>query len=214
MSFLDDYSERLSEQPLYVKAGILLIIVAVISAVYWYFFWSPKAEELVRAQNKLKQEEVKVREYEAIAAELPKFEKEYKKLENEFELVSRKLPKEKEIPALIDGVYSEIAASNLDSIIFAPQPQVTKEIYAEIPVEMEVIGTYFNLADFFDRISRLPRIVNVRDLQLTRNDIRGGTVILNAKFNVVTFRLLPPQEAKPEDKSKTKTKSRSKARSK
>jgi len=192
----------------------LLIIVAVISAVYWYFFWSPKAEELVRAQNKLKQEEVKVREYEAIAAELPKFEKEYKRLENEFELVSRKLPKEKEIPALIDGVYSEIAASNLDSIIFAPQPQVTKEIYAEIPVEMEVIGTYFNLADFFDRISRLPRIVNVRDLQLTRNDIRGGTVILNAKFNVVTFRLLPPQEAKPEDKSKTKTKSRSKARSK
>ncbi|HKQ31817.1 MAG TPA: type 4a pilus biogenesis protein PilO [Thermodesulfobacteriota bacterium] len=206
MSFLDDYTERLSEQPLHIKAGILLLIVAVISAAYWYFFWSPKAEELGRAQTKLKQEEIKVKEYEAVAAELPKFEKEYQRLEKEFELVARKLPKDKEIPALIDGVYSDIAASNLDSIIFAPQPQVTKEIYAEIPIEMEVIGTYFNLADFFDRISRLPRIVNVRDLQLTRNDLRGGNVILNAKFNVVTFRLLPPQEVKPEDTNKTKGK--------
>jgi len=208
MSFLDDYTERLNEQPLQVKAGILLLIVAVISAAYWYFYWSPNAEELGRARKKLTQAEVKVREYEAIAAELPKFEKEYKRLEKEFELVARKLPKDKEIPALIDGVYSEIAASNLESIIFAPKPQVTKEIYAEIPIEMEVIGTYFNLADFFDRISRLPRIVNVRDLQLTRNNIRGGTVILNAKFSVVTFRLLPPQEAIPEDSQKTKGKGR------
>ena len=208
MAFLDEYTERLNEQPLQIKAGILLLIVALISVVYWYFFWSPKAEELDRAEKKLKQEEIKVREYEAIAPELPKFEKEYERLEREFELVSRKLPKEKEIPALIDGVYSEIAASSLESIIFAPKPQVTKEIYAEIPIEMEVVGTYFNLADFFDRISRLPRIVNVRDLQLTRNDIRGGTVILNAKFNVVTFRLLPPQEAKPEDNTKTKSRGR------
>jgi len=38
MSFLDDYTERLNEQPLQVKAGILLLIVAVISAAYWYFY--------------------------------------------------------------------------------------------------------------------------------------------------------------------------------
>ena len=210
MAFLDEYSEKLNEQPLHVKAGVLLLIVAVVSVVYWYFSWSPRHEELQIAENKLRQNEIKIREYEAVAAELPKFEKEYKRLEREFQLVTRKLPKDKEIPALIDGVYSEIAASNLESIIFAPKPQVTKEIYAEIPIEMEVIGTYFNLADFFDRISRLPRIVNVRDLQLTRNNIRGGTVILNIKFDVVTFRLLPEQEAKPDDNKKIKGKKRKK----
>ena len=210
MAFLEDYSDKLTEQPLHIKVGILLVVVALVSVIYWYFFWSPKAEELKSAQNKLRQEEIKIREYEAIAAELPKFEIEYKRLEREFQLVSRKLPNEKEIPALIDGVYSEIAASNLESIIFAPKPQVTKEIYAEIPIEMEVIGSYFNLADFFDRISRLPRIVNVRDLQLTRNNIRGGNVILNVKFDVVTFRLVPPQEAQPQDGKNIKGKKRKK----
>ena len=210
MSFIEDYSERLTEQPLHVRVGILLAVVVLISVIYWYFFWSPKAEELKSAQGRLGQDEIKIREYEAIAAELPKFEREYKRLDKEFQLVTRKLPNDKEIPALIDGVYSEIAASNLESIIFAPKPQVTKEIYAEIPIEMEVIGTYFNLADFFDRISRLPRIVNVRDLQLTRNDIRGGNVILNVKFDVVTFRLLPPQEIKAQDDKKMKGKKQKK----
>ncbi len=204
MAFIEDYSERLTEQPLHVRAGILLAVVVLISVIYWYFFWSPNAEELKSAQGRLGQDEIKIREYEAIATELPKFEREYKRLDKEFQLVTRKLPNDKEIPALIDGVYSEIAASNLESIIFAPKPQVTKEIYAEIPIEMEVIGTYFNLADFFDRISRLPRIVNVRDLQLTRNDIRGGNVILNVKFDVVTFRLLPPQEINAQDNKKMK----------
>ena len=104
--------------------------------------------------------------------------------------MASKLPKEKEIPALIDSVYEDISAANLDSIIFAPKPQVTKEIYAEIPIEMEVIGSYYNLADFFDRISRLPRIVNVRNLNLERVSPTSNT--LNATFNVVTFRLLPP----------------------
>lgn len=203
MAFMAEYSERLNEQPLHIRIGILLLVVFVISLVYWYFFWSPQAEELKNAENRLRQDQVKLREYEAIASDLPKFEKENKRLDLEFQQVARKLPKDKEIPALIDGVYAEISASNLESITFTPKPQVAKDIYAEIPIQMEVVGTYSSLANFFDRISRLPRIVNVRDLQLKRNTISGGNVILNAKFDVVTFRLLPPQEA-PKGNKNTK----------
>lgn len=192
MSFLENIASMLNEQTTQVKVGILLFLVAVVALGYWYFYWSPKAEELERARIRLVQVQKQVKEYEAIAAELPVFEKEHARLLKEFELVASKLPKEKEIPALIDSVYSDISASSLDSIIFAPSPQIKKEIYAEIPIQMEVVGTYYNLADFFDRISRLPRIVNVRNLNLERNSIRGSTVVLNADFSVVTFRLLPP----------------------
>ena len=212
MAFFEEYSERLNEQPLHIRVGhpapdccrdICHLLVFLLVAQ------RPRSSD--GAENKLRQERDKdTGNTKRSQPSCPKFEKEYKRLDREFQLVARKLPKDKEIPGLIDGVYSEIAASNLESIIFAPKPQVTKEIYAEIPIEMEVIGTYFNLADFFDRISRLPRIVNVRDLQLTRNNIRGGNVILNVKFDVVTFRLLPPQEAKPQDNKKTKGKKREK----
>jgi type IV pilus assembly protein PilO len=211
MAFYDDIPERLSEQPLHIKLLLLFIIIAAISGAYWYFFWSPGAEALERAEKKLAAEQKKIKEYEAVAAELPAFEKEFERLGREFDLISQKLPKEKEIPTLIDSVYSEISGSSLDSIIFAPQGQVAKEIYAEIPIQMEVVGGYYNLTDFFDRISRLPRIVNVRDLVLSRMDVKGNNVILNAKFNVVTFRLLPQPEAPAVgEKGKGKGKQKSK----
>lgn len=189
-SSIENLVSQINEQTLQVKIGVLVFLVVAISAGYWYFYWSPKSDDIRRAKTRVAQVEKQVSEYEAIARDLPKFEAENKRLQKEFELVASKLPKEKEIPALIDSVYEDISASNLDSIIFAPKPQVTKEIYAEIPIEMEVIGSYYNLADFFDRISRLPRIVNVRNLNLERVSPTSNT--LNATFNVVTFRLLPP----------------------
>ncbi len=190
ISALQNIVSTINEQTNQVKIGVLVFLVAVISLGYWYFYYSPKSDDIERAGVRLTQVGKQVSEYEAIARELPKFEAENKRLKKEFELVASKLPKEKEIPALIDSVYADISASNLDSIIFAPKPQVTKEIYAEIPIEMQVVGTYYNLADFFDRISRLPRIVNVRNLNLERGD--GRSRILDANFSVVTFRLLPP----------------------
>lgn len=199
-SSIENLVSTINEQSLQTKVGVLIFLVVVISAGYWYFYWSPKSDEIRRVKARVAQLEKQVSEYEAIARDLPKFEAENKRLQKEFELVASKLPKEKEIPALIDSVYEDISASNLDSIIFAPKPQVTKEIYAEIPIEMEVIGSYYNLADFFDRISRLPRIVNVRNLNLERVSPTSNT--LNATFNVVTFRLLPPPP--PEQAKKKK----------
>ena len=193
-SSIENLVFTINEQTLQVRIGVLVFLVVAISAGYWYFYWSPKSDEIRRAKVRVTQLEKQVSEYEAIARDLPKFEAENKRLQKEFELVASKLPKEKEIPALIDSVYEDISASNLDSIIFAPKPQVTKEIYAEIPIEMEVLGSYYNLADFFDRISRLPRIVNVRNLNLERISPTSNT--LNATFNVVTFRLLPPEPVK------------------
>ena len=76
---------------------------------------------------------------------------------------------------------------------------------------MKVKGTYFELANFFDRISRLPRIVNVRDLNLKRNkDSNVKNIELDADFNTVTFRLLPPKPASEQGSKLQKRKARNK----
>ena len=107
------------------------------------------------------------------------------------------MPKEEEIPALIDSIYADISASGLEPEVFKPKSQINKDIYAEIPIEMEVGGSYFELATFFDRISRLPRIVNVQNLNLKRKKDRtnSNSATLGAKFTTVTFRLLPIKPA-------------------
>ena len=197
MSFIDNLVDWLNDQPIMNKLLILIVVVVLISGAYWYFFWSPNNEVLQGLQSKLQTKRKKLNELENIKEELPKFIAENERLNKEFKIASLKLPKEEEIPTLIDSVYSDISASGLEPVVFAPKGQVNREIYAEIPIEMEVKGNYFELANFFDRISRLPRIVNVRNLNLKRSKSSSAkNIVLDAEFTTVTFRLLPPP---PED---------------
>ena len=208
---LDNLTDWLNEQTLITKLGIFVGLIVIISGVYWYFFWSPNNQQLTNLNSQLQTKRKKLTELENIEKDLPKFIAENERLEKEFKIASLKLPKEEEIPALINSVYSDISASGLEPVVFAPKAQVNKDIYAEIPIEMKVKGTYFELANFFDRISRLPRIVNVRDLNLKRNkDSNVKNIELDADFNTVTFRLLPPKPASEQGSKLQKRKARNK----
>lgn len=202
MAKLPEFVESIQEKPLRTKIAILAGIVIVLSGIYWYFVWSPRAEELKADRKNLQRLKKKLDEYESIAKELPKFELEFQKLNREFEIASLKLPKEKEIPTLIDGVYAQVSASGLEPVNFVPKKEVQKDIYSEIPVQMKVAGSYAQLATFFARISELPRIVNVRNLSLKRDDkmSKGNDTVLSAEFTTVTFRVRPV----PEDLGETK----------
>jgi len=196
MGQLTEFIESIQEKPLRTKIAILAGIVIVVSGIYWYFVWSPGAEELKVSRGNLQRLQKKLDEYESIARELPKFELEFKRLNREFEIASMRLPQEKEIPALIDGVYAEVSASGLEPVNFVPKKEVKKDIYSEVPIQMKVAGSYAQLANFFDRISNLPRIVNVRDLNLKRDDkvSNDNDIVLSADFTTVTFRVLPVPE--------------------
>lgn len=195
MRYITSITDWLDEKTLVAKVGILIAIVVVISGIYWYFFWSPNNQKLNNLERSLQNKQKRLAELENIEKDLPEFEKEFERLNREFQVASLKLPKEEEIPSLIDSIYSDISASGLEPQVFAPKGRKPRDIYAEIPIEMEVVGTYHELAGFFDRISRLPRIVNVQDLNLTRRkDGNPENVILKADFTTVTFRLLPNKE--------------------
>ncbi len=202
MEIIESIADRINDQSVYVRLGILIGIILIICLVYWYFFWSPKAGELTMARNELQKEKSRLNEYEAIAKELPRFEREFDKLNREFLIAASKLPEEKEIPSLIDSIYAAVSASGLESDTFAPKPEVKKDIYAEIPIDMKVFGSYYDLANFFDRVSKLPRIVNIRDLNLRQETKRatGDKIVLNATFTTATFRLLPPPPPQSEKK--------------
>jgi type IV pilus assembly protein PilO len=202
MTQLTEFFESIQEKPLSTKIVIVAAVVIILSGAYWYFVWSPNAEELKSARANLQRQKKKLDEYESIAKELPKFELEFKRLNREFEIASLKLPKEKEIPTLIDGVYAQVSASGLEPINFVPKREVKKDIYSEIPVQMKVGGSYSQLSSFFERVSELPRIVNVRNLSLKRDDktSKENDIVLSADFTAVTFRVLPV----PEDLGQTK----------
>ena len=85
-------------------------------------------------------------------------------------------------------------AAGLEIVLFRQKPEVYHDFYAEVPVEMQMRGTYNDVALFLDRVKRLDRIVNVTDIQLKKPRIDGERVVLDAACTATTFRFLDEAE--------------------
>ena len=191
MAIFEDMVESINSKSFQARLLILAVIIAVLAGAFYYFLLEPKQSEIKSLQTTLQKREKLRNEYENIARELPKFEAENKRLENEFKQAAKKLPVKKEIATLIDSIYSAVNASGLKPIAFTPKKEVQKEVYIEIPISLNVRGSYFELANFFDRIAKLPRIVNIRNMSLKVSKNTRKKMILNATFSAVTFRIKP-----------------------
>jgi type IV pilus assembly protein PilO len=77
--------------------------------------------------------------------------------------------------------------------LFQPNTDKPTDFYAEIPVLIQVKGGYHNLALFLDRVSRLSRLVNIKDIDIQASDLPGS---LMTKCTAVTYRFLE-SEIKP-----------------
>jgi len=74
------------------------------------------------------------------------------------------------------------------------KPELYHDFYAEVPVEMQMRGTYHEVALFLDRVRRLDRIVNVGDIQLRKPHLEGDQMMLDAACTTTTFRFLDEAE--------------------
>ncbi|NIP39306.1 MAG: type 4a pilus biogenesis protein PilO [Candidatus Dadabacteria bacterium] len=206
MAIIEDLAESINQKPPQIRLLILGVIIVILGGIFYYAFYEPKVTKIKSLQTKLQKREKLKNEYENIARELPKFEAENRRLEKEFKQASKKLPVKKEIPTLIDSVYSAVNASGLVPIAFTPGREVSKEVYFEIPIALNVTGSYFELANFFDRMAKLPRIINIRNLALKVQKTGKKKMVLNATFNAVTFRIKPVKQNQPQNRNKNKRK--------
>jgi len=111
------------------------------------------------------------------------------------------LPNEKEIPEILKNISSLGRESNLEFTLFRPKPEVPQQFYAQVPIELVALGSYHNVGIFFDKVSKLPRIINVVDFNMARvKDVRGRSeseIVLRTACMINTYRFI---EKKSEEK--------------
>jgi type IV pilus assembly protein PilO len=56
--------------------------------------------------------------------------------------------------------------SNVEFLLFQPQPATPHEIYLEHPIDVTVTGGYHEVGMFLSRVSNLPRIINVNSVDM------------------------------------------------
>lgn len=174
--------------PLKQRVTLGVIFVIIVGLVYWQFFLRSEWAAWNEAQAELTRLRAEAERSGQIASQKPHLEQEIKFLEARLQRAVQQLPAEKEIPSLLKRVAGLGYETDLDVALFKPGIPVAKEFYAEVPVQLKVVGTYHNLGLLFERIGRLDRIVNVADLTIrpAAKAQKAGSSI-QAEFGVVTY---------------------------
>jgi type IV pilus assembly protein PilO len=175
--------------PLERKYKLLLIVLifALPVAAYYFLFLQPNLETLGQLTSQKTKIEKELQDVKVKAQDLPRLEAELVAAEIEFNEKAALLPKEKEIPQLLRDISSLGRNAGLDFLKFKPLPSVPKDFYSEIPVTINVRGPYHNVGFFFDRVSKLERIVSVSNVKMSSPKFEGGEMLLNSDCRLVTY---------------------------
>jgi len=187
------------------KLGILGIIILLIVLVLGQYLLLPAYEKLDAKDQEYTKLEQDLNEKKRVAQDPKVFEAKLESVKRDLEIKKAQLPDKKEIPQLLTTISSLGKESGLSFLLFRPKPEVPKEFYAEIPVEIKVEGGYHEVASFFSRVGNLNRIVNINNVIMEKPKDQGGKMILTTSCLATTFMFIETPVAK-EEPSKIKTK--------
>ena len=196
---------------LFEKAGkikrthrILIFIGSVIlfGGAFYALDYMPKAEEIANAKDDVDRLEQQLRTVKIRARSLQKFRDEYAKVQKLFQEAAKLLPDKREIPNFLKNISQQGLDAKLEFRYFSPQPEKPKDFYMEIPVSMEVRGGYRNVLDFFDRVGRMDRIVNILNISM-KPDKPLSTKLLT-RCTAITYRFKSEEDVKKEQQKKKK----------
>jgi len=163
---LEPAIEKIARLTLVQRILICVLTIFFLSGVFGYFFFYPQYTRLDQMTTQLKQLEQQLATARVAASQIEKFRQEMKDAEQDFNVTRNALPDKEEIPMLLTSVSQFGHDAGLEFILFEPKPEVSRDFYAEIPVSVTVSGSYHNVGIFFDKVSNLNRIVNIKDIKM------------------------------------------------
>ena len=169
------------------QLGVSFALAVLVGGLFWYFYWSDATVERDEKTAKLEALNKEIRALEVTAQKLGEFQREVALLEKKLETLKSILPPAKETPDLMRKVQALAAQSNLTINNFTPGATVNKDFYQEWPISMGLVGNYHNLALFFDKVSRLPRLVNVNNIKINSLGNQTASQTIGVANTATTF---------------------------
>lgn len=169
--------------PVQALAFLFLAVVLVLAGLYLPM--SPVATERVavdEANGRLKQLENQVQPLRVFQQRRVELQSEMDALQKQLATLQAIVPEDKEVDQFITMVQGAASGSGVFIRKLETQPVVPREYHSEMPFKVTADGPYYSLLDFFTRLGRLSRIINVGDMKLT--EVKQGE-------NSSQFRMAP-----------------------
>jgi len=159
-----------------------------------YYLHSMHAESIAALTIEIEETRQSAQKHQAIAARRDDLKARLTILDESLKVAIALLPETREIPDLLTQISQLGSTAGLEFRLFKPEPEKKADFYAEVPVNLTILGRFHDLARFFDHLSKLSRIVNVTDIKIGLAKGSGDTQLLTTNCLLTTFRFLEPQE--------------------
>ncbi len=192
---MNELFDRIMEMPVRQRVLLLVGSVFLLFFLYGYMLYLPREAEITEKEENLTALQQDRDRKAALIANLPQLRQEVADLNAALKEAVAQLPDTKEIPDLLSGISAVAREAGLEIQQFRQKAEVYQDFYAEVPVEILVKGTYWQVESFLKRVSELTRIVNVGDIGIKAPAlIENDPVKLQTSCAATTFRFLDEEE--------------------
>jgi type IV pilus assembly protein PilO len=190
-------SDSLAKLPTVARAGVAVALLALAGVVYYVVFYGEIASAIDAAkaqEQQLSEELAQARKaefaYQKDLAELADRQQGQREL-------NKILPMQSEYPAFLSALQNVANVAGVQLAAWTPSPEVADQFYVRVPMKLELVGRYHQIAKFFYGVSQLDRIINLENVNLGRPEIKGEDVVVRADVLATAFRALgdPAKEA-------------------
>jgi type IV pilus assembly protein PilO len=183
------FLEPLVGAPRWQKMVLGVIGLAILTAGAYFLLLSPLEIRVggLRAQRESLERELIAAQ--AAANEVNRIRREIAELTAKLDVLKDRLPTEKEMPGLFRTVTDAAYQAGLQVALFQPREGKVRDYYVEIPISVTAESGYHQLGEFFEKVARLPRLVNVAEIKVS--GLTKSRTPLRAELTLATYQYRP-----------------------
>jgi len=153
--------------------GAVIAGGALVTAALYFTVFKSQSDKNAVAQHALQDKVRENNELESYRPKLKDMERQLANLKQQLEIERRIVPDEKSVDTFMETMDGEAQKAGVELRRYTAKPVAAKEYYTEVPFDMELDGPYYSMLNFFDRVGKLERIVNVSGLLVSNTKNPG-----------------------------------------
>ena len=187
--------ESIGSWPKLAKIIFVVVVCGLITAGYYYYQIADEKTKLVQLEAKEQELRQKFEVKAALAGNLPEYQKQVEEMKKAFASLLKQLPEKHEIPGLLDELSFIGIDNGLEFRRINWEPEVEHEFSTELPIKLEVSGSYHQLGAFVSAVAALPRIVILDNITMKKQG-DGGTLSMAMLAKTYRYKEKPAAKGK------------------
>ncbi len=163
------------------KVALALLVAFVVMLLSYFLLIETQVSNLEAAQQKELELRVDYQNKYVKAINLELYQQQMLEMEKIFSVLLKQLPATHETPGMLDDITFAGTSVGLTFVRINWMPEIEKEFYTELPIQIEVIGDYHQIGNFVSEIAKLPRIVSLHDFVIQSREEGGQSFSVIAK---------------------------------